>query len=68
MKRLDINAGVMEMGERIAWGSDTSLMREAARKIESMQKRQDRLLVLATKYCPREHHDWREILRIADDT
>jgi len=32
-----------------------------------MQAERDRLLVLATKHCPREHHDWQEILRIADD-
>ena len=30
IKSLEIKAGVMEMGERIAWGSDTALMREAA--------------------------------------
>lgn len=34
----------MEMGEKIAWGSDTALMREAARKIETMQQREDRLI------------------------
>jgi chromosome segregation ATPase len=36
VKRLTIKAGVMEMGEKIAWGSDTSLMREAADRIEAM--------------------------------
>jgi hypothetical protein len=36
-KRLDIKAGVMEMGEKIAWGSDTALMREAAEKIRILQ-------------------------------
>lgn len=35
--RLQIKAGVMEMGERIAWGSDTSLMREAADTIEALR-------------------------------
>jgi len=30
VKRLEIKAGMIEMGERIAWGSDTALMREAA--------------------------------------
>ena len=29
-KRLRIKAGMIEMGERIAWGSDSALMREAA--------------------------------------
>ena len=43
VKRLDIKAGVMEMGEKIAWGSDTALMREAARKIEAMQAREEQL-------------------------
>ena len=33
----------MEMGEKIAWGSDTALMREAARKIEAMQEREERV-------------------------
>ena len=27
----------MEMGERIAWGSDTALMREAADRIEALE-------------------------------
>lgn len=31
--RLSIKAGVMEAGEKIAWGSDTALMREAAQQI-----------------------------------
>lgn len=44
VKRLDIKSGVMEMGEKIAWGSDTALMREAARKIEAMQQREARLI------------------------
>lgn len=37
IERLRIKAGVMEMGERIAWGSDTALMREAAGKIEALE-------------------------------
>lgn len=36
VKRLEIKAGVMEMGERIAWGSDTALMREAAAHITTL--------------------------------
>lgn len=36
VKRLEIKAGVMEMGERIAWGSDTALMREAAHQITTL--------------------------------
>jgi hypothetical protein len=38
VKRLTIKAGVMEMGEKIAWGSDTSLMREAADRIEELEQ------------------------------
>jgi hypothetical protein len=26
-----------------------------------------RLLTLATKHCPKDHHDWAEIIEIADD-
>lgn len=37
VNQLRVKAGVMEMGERIAWGSDTALMREAADKIESLE-------------------------------
>lgn len=32
-----MKAGAMEMGEKIAWGSDTSLMREAAEKIRALE-------------------------------
>lgn len=41
IERLRIKAGVMEMGERIAWGSDTALMREAAGKIEALEAQLD---------------------------
>lgn len=37
VNRLRIKAGIMEMGERIAWGSDTALMREAADRIEALE-------------------------------
>jgi transposase len=39
VKRLTIKAGVMEMGEKIDWGSDTSLMREAAARIEELEQK-----------------------------
>lgn len=35
--RLRTKAGVMEMGERIAWGSDTALMYEASSALEAAQ-------------------------------
>lgn len=38
-KKLRITAGVINMGGRIAWGSDTALMEEAADLIEEQQKR-----------------------------
>ena len=49
--RLRIKAGVMEMGEKIAWGSDTALMREAAEQLDAKQARIDALM---RKYCPDE--------------
>ena len=36
IKSLEIKAGVMEMGELIAWGSDTALMREAAQYLKRL--------------------------------
>lgn len=36
-KKLRITAGVINMGGRIAWGSDTALMEEAAGLIEQQQ-------------------------------
>jgi len=37
VERLRIKAGVMQMGERIEWGSDTALMLEAADRIEQLR-------------------------------
>ena len=34
---------------------------------EEVMAERNRLLTLATKHCPRDHHDWQEILRIAGD-
>jgi len=31
-----------------------------------MLAKNDRLLVLATKHCPQDHHDWDEILKLAN--
>jgi hypothetical protein len=36
--RLQIKAGMIAMGERIEWGSDSALMWEAAAKIEVLEK------------------------------
>lgn len=35
IKDLRIKAGMMEQGEKIAWGSDTTLMRQAADMLEA---------------------------------
>lgn len=35
VERLTMMAGIIEMGEHIAWGSDTAIMREAATAIEA---------------------------------
>lgn len=42
-KKLRIKAGVISMGEPIAWGSDTALMEEAADLIEQQQVEIDAL-------------------------
>jgi hypothetical protein len=34
-------------------------------ELERVAAERDRLLTLATKWCPQEHHDWQEILRIS---
>ena len=39
INNLTIKAGVMEMGEKIAWGSDTALMRQAAAALQSQAER-----------------------------
>lgn len=39
IRNLTIKAGVMEMGEKIAWGSDTALMRQAAHALQSQAER-----------------------------
>lgn len=53
VNQLNIKAGVMEMGERIAWGSDTALMREAASEIEKLRA----LVKLARDAYLAEHSD-----------
>ena len=35
-EQLRIKAGVMQMGEKIAWGSDTALMEQAADEIDRL--------------------------------
>lgn len=38
VNQLRVKAGVIEMGERIEWGSDTALMRDAADRIEKLEE------------------------------
>lgn len=35
-------------------------------QLEGKQSAYERLLVLATKHCPNDHHDFQEIIRIAN--
>ena len=39
IERARIKTGVMEMGERIQWGSDTAIMRELADALEEAERR-----------------------------
>ena len=36
-EQLRIKAGMMQMGEKIAWGSDTALMEQAADEIDRLK-------------------------------
>ena len=36
-------------------------------KYEELRLERNRLLVLATKHCPKDHHDWQEILQFDSD-
>ena len=40
--------------------------RDALNRIDNLICERDRLLVLSTKWCDRNHHDWKEIIYIAD--
>ncbi|WP_455233485.1 hypothetical protein [Geopseudomonas aromaticivorans] len=63
VKRLLIKAGMMEMGERIAWGSDTALMREAAAKIEALTAERNALQARLDEIAERE----RQLARYASE-
>jgi hypothetical protein len=43
VERLEIKSGMMKMGEKIAWGSDTALMDEAAARITALEQENARL-------------------------
>ena len=48
-------------------GALSNLYTRINAEYEILREERDRLLVLATKHCPRGHHDFSEILKIADD-
>lgn len=54
-KQLRIKAGMINMGERIAWGSDSALMGQAADLIEQQQARIAELEVLIAAECVRNN-------------
>jgi uncharacterized coiled-coil protein SlyX len=54
----------MEMGEKIAWGSDTSLMREAAARIEELEAK----LALSEGALDVASKSWGECQRILKQT
>jgi len=33
-------------------------------RLRKLKTERDRLLTLATKHCPKDHHDWKEIQRM----
>jgi len=58
VKRLTIKAGVMEMGEKIAWGSDTSLMHEAADRIEELEAKLAKAVEALEKIAQHDIQYW----------
>ncbi len=42
-ERLRIKAGMITLGEKISWGSETALMYEAANKLDELEKQNDEL-------------------------
>ena len=67
VKRLTIKAGVMEMGEKIAWGSDTSLMREAADRIEELEAKLAKAVEIIEAYGEDEGYILRRVSNIYDE-
>lgn len=43
VERLRIKADMIQMGEKIAWGSDSAIMREAAARIETLERALERI-------------------------
>jgi chromosome segregation ATPase len=58
-KRLRIKAGMIQLGERIAWGSDAEIMEEAADEIERINESL-RVEFSALRQQEVEIHEFRE--------
>ncbi len=43
------------------------LIKELRKRNNGLEKSRGRLLTLATKHCPQEHHDWSELLDLAEE-
>lgn len=65
VQRLTTKAAMIEMGERIAWGSDTAIMREAATRIKELEaeKRKQALEIIAAH---EQAHDAYEAQKAAE--
>jgi hypothetical protein len=48
-------------------GTQTAELQGFREYLYHLERERDRLLVLATKHCPKEHHDWQELLKISVD-
>lgn len=57
MKRYEQGFKGMRLDDDGPWCSFDDVEREN----ERLQKERDRLLVLAIKFCPKDHHDWQEL-------
>lgn len=62
IKNLRIKAGMIENCEKIAWGSETKLMREAADALEHQQKVIDQVRVVDKTEPPVSKEDARQKL------
>jgi hypothetical protein len=67
IERLAIKSGVMQMGEPIAWGSDTALMDEAAAELVRLGRERAALREALQRCCEEfeQWHDAKAVLAIA---
>jgi len=56
-QRLDCSGKVAAL-----YDQTITYLKQKDARIAELEKKSDRLLVLATKWCPKEHHDWQELL------